>query len=117
MRLGFARRGKRGCPGIAILTHARPCLRRTHHLSHTAPQEIDPSAPIVKTELFVPILYVMKFSSLEQAIAMNNSVPQGLSSSIFTSNMSNVFRWTGPSGSDCGIVNVNCGTSECRGTS
>lgn len=82
----------------------------TTHPPHPL-QEIDPSAPIVCTELFVPILYVMKFESLEQAIALNNAVPQGLSSSIFTKDMSNVFTWTGPSGSDCGIVNVNCGTS------
>jgi len=45
------------------------------------------------------------------AIALNNSVPQGLSSSLFTSNMRSVFTWMGPSGSDCGIVNVNVGTS------
>ena len=42
---------------------------------------------------------------------MNNSVPQGLSSSMFTKDMHNVFKWMGPAGSDCGIVNVNCGTS------
>ena len=42
---------------------------------------------------------------------MNNAVPQGLSSSLFTSDMRNVFRWTGPTGSDCGIVNVNVPTS------
>ncbi|RYY35779.1 aldehyde dehydrogenase family protein, partial [archaeon] len=73
--------------------------------------EISPDAEIVKTELFVPILYVMKFKSLEEAIAINNGVPQGLSSSIFTRDMRNVFQWMGPSGSDCGIVNVNVGTS------
>ena len=92
-----------------------------HHLcTHThaytlyaphGPQEISPDAPITHTELFVPILYVMKFSTLEEAIALNNAVPQGLSSSIFTADMANVFRWIGPSGSDCGIINVNCGTS------
>jgi len=73
--------------------------------------EIDPSAPIVKTELFVPILYVMKFKTFEEAVAMNNSVPQGLSSSLFTMDMKKVFKWMGPRGSDCGIVNVNVGTS------
>jgi len=73
--------------------------------------EIDPSAPIVKTELFVPILYVMKFKTFEEAVAMNNSVPQGLSSSLFTTDMKSVFKWMGPRGSDCGIVNVNVGTS------
>ena len=73
--------------------------------------EIDHNADIVKTELFVPILYVFKFKDLDEAIAMNNSVPQGLSSSMFTKNMQNVFKWTGPNGSDCGLVNVNVGTS------
>jgi len=73
--------------------------------------EINHDAPIVKTELFVPILYAMKFSSVDEAIAWNNEVPQGLSSSMFTNNQMNVFRWIGPTGSDCGIVNVNVGTS------
>jgi len=73
--------------------------------------EIDPTAPIVKEELFVPVLYVLKFKTLAEAIAMNNSVPQGLSSSMFTKNVQNVFRWVGPLGSDCGIVNVNIGPS------
>jgi aldehyde dehydrogenase family 7 protein A1 len=72
---------------------------------------ISPTAEIVKTELFVPILYVMKFSTLDEAIEMNNSVPQGLSSSLFTSDVKASFKWMGPSGSDCGIVNVNVGTS------
>jgi aldehyde dehydrogenase family 7 protein A1 len=73
--------------------------------------EIDARAEIVKTELFCPILYVMKCSSIEDAIEINNSVPQGLSSGMFSKNMQNVFKWTGPNGSDCGIVNVNVGTS------
>jgi len=68
-------------------------------------------APIVKHELFVPILYIIKFQTLEQGIQYNNEVPQGLSSSIFTRNQGNVFTWMGPNGSDCGLVNVNIGTS------
>lgn len=72
---------------------------------------IDPSAEIVKEEVFVPILHVMKIGSLEEGIKWNNAVPQGLSSSLFTSNQSAVFKWTGPSGSDCGVVNVNIGPS------
>ena len=72
---------------------------------------IDHAAPIVQTELFVPILYVCKFRTLDEAIAMNNGVPQGLSSSLFTADMRATFKWLGPAGSDCGIVNVNCGTS------
>lgn len=73
--------------------------------------ETPKDAPIVSTELFVPIMHVFKFSTFEEAVALNNSVPQGLSSSIFTKDMSNVFRWVGPRGSDCGLVNVNVGTS------
>lgn len=73
--------------------------------------EIDGNAPIVKEELFVPILYLIKFKTFEEAIALNNGVPQGLSSSIFTSNIQNLFKWVGPLGSDCGIVNCNIGPS------
>jgi aldehyde dehydrogenase family 7 protein A1 len=59
----------------------------------------------------MPILYVFKFDTLEQAIQYNNNVPQGLSSSMFTKDMQNVFKWIGPNGSDCGIINVNSSTS------
>lgn len=73
--------------------------------------EIAHDADIVKTELFVPILYVIKFKTLSEAIEWNNEVPQGLSSALFTTNQSAIFQWTGPNGSDCGLVNVNIGTS------
>lgn len=73
--------------------------------------EIEGKAPIVKEELFVPILYLIKFKTLEEAISLNNEVPQGLSSSIFTKNLQNLFKWIGPLGSDCGIVNCNIGPS------
>lgn len=56
-------------------------------------------------------MFVVKFSTLEEAIEINNSVAQGLSSSLFTQNIGNVYKWTGPLGSDCGIVNVNIGPS------
>ncbi len=73
--------------------------------------EIEPTAEIVQTESFCPILYVFKIKTLEEAIAFNNNVPQGLSSSLFTNDIRNYFKWIGPSGSDCGIVNCNIGTS------
>jgi len=73
--------------------------------------EIEHDKPIVKEELFVPILYIIKCKSLEDAIRYNNEVPQGLSSSLFTANISNAFKWVGPNGSDCGIVNVNVPTN------
>lgn len=72
---------------------------------------IDKMAAIVNEELFVPIVYLFPIDSIEEAIKLNNQVPQGLSSGIFTKNMQNVFKWMGPSGSDCGLVNVNVGTS------
>lgn len=73
--------------------------------------EITHDKPIVQQELFVPIVYVIKVSSLEQAIQLNNSVSQGLSSSLFSTNQASLFHWTGPFGADTGIVNVNIGTS------
>ena len=72
---------------------------------------ISHDAHIVKEEIFAQIVYVFKFKTLEEAIKMNNAVPQGLSSSLFTKNMQNMFKWIGPLGSDCGIVNCNIGTS------
>lgn len=73
--------------------------------------EISPDAPITQSEIFAPILYIMKVKNLEEAIEVNNSVPQGLSSALFTTNQAAVFDFTGPHGSDCGIVNVNIGPS------
>ena len=64
---------------------------------------IEHSAPCVQQELFAPVLYVVKVRSFEEAVELNNDVPQGLSSSIFTGSMQLAFRWMGPSGSDCGI--------------
>ncbi|WP_159799199.1 aldehyde dehydrogenase family protein [Flavobacterium sp. MK4S-17] len=66
---------------------------------------------IVQEETFAPILYVMKFNDIAQAIAMQNDVPQGLSSSIFTNNMREMELFLSHAGSDCGIANVNIGTS------
>ncbi|MFN3299917.1 MAG: aldehyde dehydrogenase family protein [Sediminibacterium sp.] len=66
---------------------------------------------IVQHETFAPILYVMKYSHLEEAIAMQNNVPQGLSSAIMTLNMREAELFLSANGSDCGIANVNIGTS------
>jgi len=66
---------------------------------------------IVQTETFVPILYVIPFSDIEDAIRMNNDVPQGLSSAIFTTDVRNSELFLSSAGSDCGIANVNIGTS------
>jgi aldehyde dehydrogenase (NAD+) len=68
-------------------------------------------AEVVQTETFAPILYVMKYSTLDEAIALQNDVPQGLSSSIFTTNLKAAEQFLSSAGSDCGIANVNIGTS------
>ncbi|XP_072272118.1 alpha-aminoadipic semialdehyde dehydrogenase [Pyxicephalus adspersus] len=68
-------------------------------------------SPVVHKETFAPILYIIKFKTEEEAFAWNNEVKQGLSSSIFTKDLGRIFRWLGPKGSDCGIVNVNIPTS------
>lgn len=67
--------------------------------------------PIVCEETFAPILYVLEYESPEEAISLHNGVPQGLSSSIFTTNLQEAERFLSASGSDCGIANVNLGTS------
>lgn len=66
---------------------------------------------IVQEETFAPVLYVLKFKTIEEAIEMQNNVPQGLSSSIFTRNMLESEIFLSEAGSDCGIANVNVGTS------
>jgi aldehyde dehydrogenase (NAD+) len=67
--------------------------------------------PLLAEETFAPILFVVPVKDLAEAIEINNEVPQGLSSSIFSRNMQNVERFLSASGSDCGIANVNMGTS------
>ena len=67
--------------------------------------------PILKEEIFAPILYLLEFETLDEAIAWHNDVPQGLSSAIFTSNLNAAETFLSPRGSDCGIANVNIGTS------
>ena len=66
---------------------------------------------IVQKETFSPILYVIPYKTIEDALAMHNGVPQGLSSSMFTTNISNAERFLSYLGSDCGIANINIGTS------
>src|SRR5690606_85530 len=66
---------------------------------------------IVQHETFAPILYVMKFSTLDEAIELQNDVPQGLSSALFTQNLKAAEAFLCAAGSDCGIANVNIGTS------
>ena len=67
--------------------------------------------PICAEEVFAPILHVFEVDSLDEAIALNNAVPQGLSSALFTTDLRSAERWLSEVGSDCGIANVNVGTS------
>jgi aldehyde dehydrogenase (NAD+) len=67
--------------------------------------------PIVKEEIFAPILHVIEFDELEQAIAWHNAVPQGLSSAMFTNSVISAETFLSARGSDCGIANINIGTS------
>jgi aldehyde dehydrogenase (NAD+) len=73
--------------------------------------EIASQTDIVKRETFAPILYVLRYASFHEAIALHNDVPQGLSSSIFTLNLREAEQFLSITGSDCGIANVNIGTS------
>jgi aldehyde dehydrogenase (NAD+) len=67
--------------------------------------------PIVSEETFAPILYLMEYDTLDAALAMHNAVPQGLSSAIFTTSLLQAERFLSATGSDCGLANVNIGTS------
>lgn len=73
--------------------------------------EAKPSFKIVEHETFAPILYLLKYKTIDEAIAIQNGVPQGLSSSIMTLNMREAEQFLSTTGSDCGIANVNIGTS------
>lgn len=73
--------------------------------------EVEPHFEVVQHETFAPILYLMKYKTLDEAIAIQNGVPQGLSSSIMTLNLREAETFLSTAGSDCGIANVNIGTS------
>ena len=73
--------------------------------------EIDSDASVIQQETFAPVVYVIRYETLAEAIAIHNGVPQGLASAIFTSDVREAELFCSPSGSDCGIVNVNIGTS------
>ncbi|MDB5493352.1 MAG: NAD-dependent aldehyde dehydrogenase [Phenylobacterium sp.] len=87
-------------PGGAVAAYVRPAL-----------VEMPGQTEIVRRETFAPILYVMRYRELSEAIDLNNDVPQGLSSSIFTADMREAELFISARGSDCGIANVNIGPS------
>jgi len=73
--------------------------------------EVSANLPIVKEETFAPVLYLMRYRTIEEAIALQNGVPQGLSSAIITNDLRESELFLSAAGSDCGIANVNTGTS------
>lgn len=90
-----------------VLAEAAPDAFYVEPAIVTMPSQTD----IVRTETFAPLLYVLTYDDLAEAIALNNDVPQGLSSSIFTRDQAEAEIFVSAEGSDCGIVNVNIGTS------
>jgi L-aminoadipate-semialdehyde dehydrogenase len=70
-----------------------------------------PDMPVLRDELFAPVLYLIEFESLEEAVRWHNDVPQGLSSAMFTTNLMSAEIFLSTRGSDCGIANINIGTS------
>jgi aldehyde dehydrogenase (NAD+) len=91
--------------------HGGRALERPGFFVEPTLVEATPHMPITCEETFAPILYLFEFETLEEAIALHNSVPQGLSSAIFSSNLRHAERFLAATGSDCGIANVNLGTS------
>jgi aldehyde dehydrogenase (NAD+) len=73
--------------------------------------EVENNYPIVQEETFAPLLYLIRYSTLEEAINLHNSVPQGLSSAMFSNDLQETERFLSHAGSDCGIANINIGTS------
>lgn len=87
-------------PGYESGCYVKPCIAEAQN-----------SFPIVQHETFAPVLYVMKYSDIDEAIALQNGVDQGLSSAIMTNNLREAEKFLSADGSDCGIANVNIGTS------
>jgi aldehyde dehydrogenase (NAD+) len=97
--------------GARVVSGGSVLERKGNFVEPTIISGVQSSDEIVQTETFAPILYVMPFKSLDDAIRMQNDVPQGLSSAIFTQNLKAAEQYLSASGSDCGIANVNIGTS------
>ena len=97
--------------GGTVETGGAAIDRPGHFVLPTIVTGLKNSDEIVQHETFAPILYVMKFSTLDEAIELQNDVPQGLSSALFTQNLKAAEAFLCAAGSDCGIANVNIGTS------
>ncbi len=97
--------------GGAIVTGGEALDRPGNFVRPTIVTGLRNDAEVVQTETFAPILYVIPYKTLDEAIAIQNGVPQGLSSAIFATDLRVAERFLSPAGSDCGIANVNIGTS------
>ncbi|PWK92886.1 L-piperidine-6-carboxylate dehydrogenase [Fulvimonas soli] len=101
----------RAAGGKVLTGGAALADRKGNFVLPTIVAGLDNGHEVVQTETFAPILYVMPFKTLDEAIAMQNAVPQGLSSAIFTQDLKAAEQYLSAAGSDCGIANVNIGTS------
>ncbi|HEX7324564.1 MAG TPA: aldehyde dehydrogenase family protein [Rhodanobacteraceae bacterium] len=97
--------------GARVVSGGAVLERKGNFVEPTIITGVQNSDDLVQTETFAPILYVMPFKTLDDAIHMQNDVPQGLSSAIFTQNLKAAEQYLSSNGSDCGIANVNIGTS------
>ncbi|XP_059165665.1 alpha-aminoadipic semialdehyde dehydrogenase-like [Physella acuta] len=97
--------------GGKIIYGGKVLKRPGNYVEPTIITGLSHDAKVVLKETFVPIVYVLKCQSMDEAMTWNNEVKQGLSSSVFTKDLSTIYKWIGPKGSDCGIVNVNIPTN------
>ena len=97
--------------GGTVVSGGRALSGPGHFVLPTLITGVQPTDEVVRTETFAPILYVMPYRTLEEAIAIQNGVPQGLSSAVFTQDLKVAEQFLSAAGSDCGIANVNIGTS------
>src|SRR5512142_1296266 len=97
--------------GATIVQGGHAIEREGHYVEPTIVAGLPNAHPLVQRETFAPILYVMPYDTIDEAIALNNGVRQGLSSSVFTRSLRTAEAFLAASGSDCGIANVNIGTA------
>ncbi|MGZ3457531.1 MAG: aldehyde dehydrogenase family protein, partial [Archangium sp.] len=97
--------------GARVVSGGRALSGPGHFVLPTLITGVRPTDEVVQTETFAPILYVLTYRTLEEAIAIQNGVPQGLSSAVFTQDLKLAEQFLSAAGSDCGIANVNIGTS------
>jgi aldehyde dehydrogenase (NAD+) len=108
---GFSKALERATSEGGRTLHGGKALARAGYFVEPTLVSAHPAMTVIERETFAPILYMLCFESIEEALAIHNAVPQGLSSSLFTRDLQRAELFLGPAGSDCGIANVNVGTS------